>query len=104
MKCEKCGHCYEAMTVYHECKMTEKEKELINILRNVFGVNGSLKYEDAVKALIQRYPQILAEKVFSGWTKDVYVADGVVAFPNLLDKLNLKDGGNIEVFIREVKE
>lgn len=88
--------------------MTEQEKELIKVLddclaeHNITENNAYIPtckdsgvLEWFAQALIQRYPQILAEKVWEGFNPD----EG--PRPYIPKNFHQK---NIEVFIREVKE
>jgi len=87
--------------------MTEKEKEIYKFLDD-----SAIAHEDVTnkellevaKALIQRYPQLLSEKVWEGESSYLYSNSG-----NMLSSKseqvwhNFSDPIKVEVFIREVK-
>lgn len=82
--------------------MTEQDK-LEEFLNDWLWIKRA-DMKDIAKAIIQRYPQILAEKVFEGKAKEIEIW-------NSSDHSKLNDAilydneaKNIEVFIREVKE
>lgn len=84
--------------------MTEQERYLITFLNETFGHHESdIDSEAFSKRLIQRYPQILSEKVWKGRAIQVetiersLMCNRVWRFKNGFDQ-------NIEVFIREIKE
>lgn len=81
--------------------MTEQERYLITFLNETFGHHESdIDSEAFAKRLIQRYPQILAEKVFGG-----RYDHGGGMFPAINEYLKIRDDGSYkiyEVFIREV--
>lgn len=76
--------------------MTEQEKELKEFVSDFLGRNANYIFstEELAKAIIQRYPQILAEKVWEG--ERLYLS-------SIFEWAKGKSE-NIEVFIREVVE
>ncbi len=72
--------------------MTIQEKELSNLLKDIY-YNAPYvgdEFMDTAKAIIAKYPQILATHIFSGNLYDLY------------NGLNEYIGKNVELFIREV--
>ena len=83
--------------------MTEQERYLITFLNETFGHHESdIDSEAFANRLIQRYPQILAEKVWGGKTYLIQSsnAEGTNYFQDVYQTGGI--GKNIEVFIREV--
>jgi len=79
--------------------MTTQEKELIDLIERMdfeVGHDGNVNFDShtLAKAIIAKYPQILAEKVWEGFNPD----EG--PRPYMPKHLHQK---NIQVFIREVK-
>lgn len=85
--------------------MTEQEKELFKIIDDSFICREDVTDKELLsiaQAIIQRYPQILAEKVWGGEAKFLKALyknnDTDFVFHNYPSNENK----NIEVFIREV--
>lgn len=88
--------------------MTEQEKltEMLSLIKSFWKDDQPI---EMCKALIQRYPQILAEKVWEGQScliesEQFTGTDGKNKLSLVWSNTNEKVNKTIEVFIREVKE
>lgn len=91
--------------------MTQQEKEFVKFIRSYtkdvhtpHGIISCIEnYEGMAKAIIAKYPQILAEKVWEGKTYMIQQsnADGVNYFEYIYSTNGIPK--KVEVFIREVK-
>ncbi len=86
--------------------MTQQEKELMNLIathdvaiNRGFNSLANMEFCEALaKAIIAKYPQILAEKVWSGGARAI--SEGPLL--SLIEHISPEET-KIEVFIREVK-
>lgn len=97
-------------------QMTNQEKEFVKFIRSYtkdvhtpHGIISCIEnYEGMAKAIIAKYPQILAEKVWRGYAANLY-ADRSDSNGNddtadvWFDSSDSDECKKIEVFIREVK-
>lgn len=75
-----------------------KQKELSDLLYTVYcsdAADGGNEFDEMAKAIIAKYPQILAKKIYSGDYESVKIAEHLIN--------NYYTENKIELFIREVK-